>query len=131
MDKPIQKLDESRPCGTAFVGPDTYFVQDGKHFHRTTKELVDPAPAAPVVAAPVTPKEQPVAAKPKLTCKLCGAKRDNPELMKEHLMAMHADEVPELLLTVDVPEKPAEPESEPQPEPEKPKTKTKKKTKKK
>ena len=91
----IQKLDESRPCGIAGRGVDSYYEQDGKLFHMNTKEYYCPV-TAPVPAQAQAPAPAPVAPPPKIKCRFCGAERDSLDLMKEHLLAVHRDEVPEL-----------------------------------
>jgi len=102
----MQKLDESKPCGTAFRGPDSYYEQDGKLFHMNSKEFFCsastpiPAPVPALIPAPHPVLPEPVR-QPKFACKFCGAERDTPDIMKEHLLACHRDEVPELLVSAD------------------------------
>lgn len=77
----MSKLDTSKPYGTAFVGDKTYLGQDGKYFDPNTKEEVVP----------------PVHKNADFACKFCGAIRQTPELLREHLIAAHPSLVPDLL----------------------------------
>lgn len=74
-------LDKSRHFGTVGCESWKLYSQDGKFFDMETLEEVDPATLGS--SEPKTPSV--------LTCKFCGAKRETPELMKEHLLALHKD----------------------------------------
>lgn len=76
-------LDKSRHYGTVGCASWTFYSQDGKLFDMRTLEEVDPA-----TKGSSEPKPTSV-----LTCKFCGAKRETPELMKEHLLALHKDDM--------------------------------------
>ena len=76
------KLDETRPHGIAFVGDESFIGQDGKYFDRLTKEEVTPKVTIP---------------KSGFVCKFCGAVRQNAEMLREHLVAAHPENVPELM----------------------------------
>ena len=82
-------LDKTRPFDIAGTKNRTLWKQDGVYYDPSSGQEVDPSakpPQPPVKASEMA-----------LTCKFCGAKRDDLGLMKEHLLAMHRDEVPELL----------------------------------
>ena len=77
-------LDESRVYGIAGEGECKFYTQDGKTFDIGTLKEICPAPVAPKKEAE-TPSV--------LVCKFCGAKRETPEMMKEHLLALHKDDM--------------------------------------
>jgi len=107
------QIDKSRPYCTVGVGLNTYWYQDEKYYDPSTGQETLP------VKKPVPPEDRKGRDSATLTCKFCGAGRTTPELMKEHLLAAHRDEVPEL-------DKPPEP---PAPPAEAPKPKSNKKRK--
>jgi len=76
-------LDKSRPFDTVGMKDRTYWKQDGVYYDPSSGLEVDLSAKPPV---------PPVKAQG-LTCKLCGAVRHTPELFKEHLLAVHKDEV--------------------------------------
>jgi len=88
-------LDRNRPIDIAGTKNRTLWKQDGVYYDPSSGQEVDPS-AKP----PQPPAKASVAT---LTCKFCGAKRDDLELMKEHLLAMHRDEVPELTPEPNIP----------------------------
>lgn len=96
----MSKLDKTKPYGTAFIGDNSYYGQDGKYFDMNTLEEVVP----------------PVHKNKDFACKFCNAIRQTPELLREHLIAAHPELVPDLLpkkpLVVENPE----PETEMVPE---------------
>jgi len=75
------KLDKTKSYGISFIGDNTYFGQDGKYFDMNTNEEVVP----------------PVHKNTGYACRFCGAIRQTPELLKEHLMAIHPAQVPDLM----------------------------------
>ncbi len=74
-----KKLDKGRDYGIIGCREFKFFSQDGKLFDMGTLEEVSP---------PEEPKPKPPS---RLTCKFCGAERSNPELMREHLLALHRE----------------------------------------
>jgi hypothetical protein len=77
MDKCM--LDKNRDYGIVGAGDLRFYAQDNKLFDQTTLEEVEPKSL---------PEDKPKPP-PALTCKFCGAKRDTPDLFKEHILAMH------------------------------------------
>ena len=63
-----EKLDQSKPYGKAFVGPDTYFGQDGRYFNmETLEEVVLEQAATPTPQEAKAPQEPAT-----VSCKECG-----------------------------------------------------------
>jgi len=75
-------LDKSRPYDIAGSKSGTLWKQDGVYYDPSSGEEVDVSAKAPVPPVKETG----------LTCKLCGAVRQTPELFKEHLLAVHREE---------------------------------------
>lgn len=92
--KPVRLLDETRPYCFAGIGNRRFYGQDGKHFDMNTLEEVD-------ISTLSSNKSKSV-----LTCTFCGAKRDTPEIMREHLLALHKDDMEKDKAKKDEPEKP-------------------------
>ena len=95
------------------MGQRIFYQQDDVYYNPSTKEPVDLS----TLAKPKAPT--PAAAS--LVCTFCGVQRATPELFREHLLAVHRDQVPELSAPKEAePAKPA-----PEPEPVKPAGKSK------
>ena len=80
------KLDRSRPFATLFDGERQIqcHYQDKRMFDKGTGEELDLDSIAKKVKEP-----------PALVCKFCRAKRQTPELMQEHLVARHSEDMVE------------------------------------
>ena len=74
-----QLLDKTKPYCLTGIGDRKFWGQDDKHFDMGTLEEVDISKLQPA-----KPEKTPV-----LTCNFCGVKRETPELMREHLLALH------------------------------------------
>lgn len=98
-------LDKSRHYGVVGCASWKLYSQDGKFFDMDTLEEVEPA-----TIRSDEPKPASV-----LTCKFCGVKRETPELMKEHLFALHKDDMAAAKKKAETPlsDKPEEQRAEP------------------
>lgn len=71
------------------MGPRIFFQQDGVYYNPSTKEPVD--------LSTVGKPQSPAPAATSLVCTFCGVQRATPELFREHLLAVHPQQVPDLV----------------------------------
>jgi hypothetical protein len=82
-------FDPNRPYCLTGKGDRQFWQQDGICYDPATKEPVD------VTAIKTKPTAPAPTASP-LVCKLCGARRESAEAFREHLIAAHPEDAPEL-----------------------------------
>ena len=74
-------FDPNKPHEVCGIGPRTFWSQNGVIYDPSTKQPIDP----------VSLKAAPPNRSNGLVCKFCGAVRQSPELLMEHLLAMHGE----------------------------------------